>query len=92
LILSVVFHREPETVEVHLTHPETQVSWLQVSSTFPDPDTYPGYQRYPGFFRYWSAFHPVELDVDCLQQDLPWANFAHRDEPLRVHASITCAR
>jgi hypothetical protein len=80
LILSVVFHREPDTVEIHLTHAESQISWLQVSSSFPEPGTDPGYQRYPGFFTYWSAFHPSELDVACLPYDLPSANFTHRDE------------
>jgi hypothetical protein len=83
LILCVVFHREPETVEIHLTHPETKVSWLQVSSTFPDPDTSPDYQRYPGFFRYWSQFHQGGLDADFLPYDLPWANYCHRSEPLQ---------
>ncbi len=51
LTLSVVFHREPEMVEIHLTHPESKVSWLQISSTFPDPDA----QRDTGVIRASSA-------------------------------------
>lgn len=80
LILCVVFHRKPETVEIHLTHPETKVSWLEVSSKFPDPDADTGYQRYPGFFEYWSQFHPIELTVNCPPWDLPCANYCHRIE------------
>ena len=80
LILAVVFHPEPETVDLHLRHHGAQVDLLRVRH---EPESWNSYYRtIPESFSYWpgtSDRHPwAQARVD--QVALPLIEVTTRDE------------
>ncbi len=72
LILAVLVHPDPATVEIELTHPATQIQHLRVRFEHPDPENHWGLATQPSFFVYntdlpekhpWTTSAPSSMPV-----------------------------
>ena len=73
LILSCIFHREPERVVVHLRHPRSKITRLVIESEWDNDERF-GYVSQPLCYNYWPK----------LPARHPWANTAYKPHNLPV--------
>jgi len=83
LILAMLFHAEPEEVQIELTHPASAIKLLVIESRYNGPDDIgAGYNTRPYVFSYWPAAtsrHPTwESPVD--PSKLPCFYLTNRDD------------
>jgi len=81
LILSCVFHREPEQVVVHIRHPESKITRLVLKYEWDDED-FSGYVSQPLCFNYYPelpARHPW-FGTALKPRDLPVLRLTNEEE------------
>jgi hypothetical protein len=82
LILAVLFHAEPEEIQIELTHPASAIKLLVVESPYKGPgDIGPGYNTRPYVFSYWpeaTSRHPSWYPPDDPSK-LPCFYLTNRD-------------
>lgn len=71
LILAVLMHREPATVELRLDHPASQIRFFRVRHEHPDPEVLTGLAMRPTFFVYVPELPEKHPFTGELPSDLP---------------------